>query len=327
MDEIEPLYRAVANAQGMDDHQLHRMVVARQLQRLRHGAYVDPTDVADMFPAEKHRLRIEATARALRRPAVVSHVSAAILHGLPVWAMDLGRAHFTRNQTAGGFTTRWLRMHAAALSEREIDVVSGLAVTSVVRTVADLARSEPFEQAVVSGDGALNQARATPSELVEAVAEFRGRRGFPAATRAITFMDERSESAGESRSRVIMQRLGLPVPQLQRVVRHRRRHLGRVDFCMDQHGVVGEFDGLGKYQRGRRPGESAGDVVVREKQREDAIRQTGAVVVRWVWHELDTPWVIRARFDEAFALARRLPDPDWDRPTDDDAYHCGRNWP
>lgn len=320
MENFDPLYRAVANEQGIDDHQLSRMCGARQLQRLRQGAYIDPADLAGLYPEDRHRLHIVATARAMRSPAVISHVSAAVMHGLPVWNMDLTRAHFTRDRRSGGFTTRWLRVHAAPLEDRDIEIVDGLAVTSVARTVLDLARSQPFEQAVVSGDGALNRARVSPAELAAAVVEFRGRRGIPAAAKAIAFMDAASESAGESRSRVIMQRLELPAPQLQRVIRRRGRHLGRVDFCLAEHGVVGEFDGLAKYERGRRGEESSGEVVAREKLREDAIRQTGAVVVRWVWRELDTPWVIRARFRDAFAIARKLPSPDWDVPRGDDGY-------
>lgn len=316
----EPIYRSIANSQGIDDHMLRRMCANRELQRLRHGAYVDPAALREMYPEDRHRIRLEATARALRRPAVISHVSAAVMHGLPLWGVDLRRGHFTREQSSSSFTTKWLRVHAASLTEDEIVMVDGFRVTSVARTVVDLARSESFEQSVVSGDGALNCGRVTRADLDEVLSRTRAKWGFPAATRAVSFMDGRSESAGESRSRVIMSSLGLPEPDLQRVLRRRDRHLGRVDFCLESHGVVGEFDGLGKYERGRRPGETVGNVVAREKAREDAIRQSGAVVVRWIWSELDTPRVIRARFEEAFAVTRLLPPPDWDAPRPEDAY-------
>ncbi|MEN2509822.1 hypothetical protein [Gordonia polyisoprenivorans] len=51
--------------------------------------------------------------------------------------------------------------------------------------------------------------------------------------------------------------------------------------------VVGEFDGMIKYGRLRRPGESIADAVIREKLREDEIRDTGPRVVRWTWNDLE----------------------------------------
>ena len=38
----------------------------------------------------------------LTGPAVVSHVSAAVLHGLPLWAVRLDRVDVTRDQGSGG---------------------------------------------------------------------------------------------------------------------------------------------------------------------------------------------------------------------------------
>ncbi|WP_240524231.1 hypothetical protein [Gordonia polyisoprenivorans] len=51
--------------------------------------------------------------------------------------------------------------------------------------------------------------------------------------------------------------------------------------------MVGEFDGMIKYGRLRRPGESIADAVIREKLREDEIRDTGPRVVRWTWNDLE----------------------------------------
>lgn len=112
-------------------------------------------------------------------------------------------------------------------------------MTSAARTVADLALSVPFEQAVVGGDGALNMGLVTGPELDKTINAFRRRHGFKAAARVIAFMDHRSETAGESRSRVAIHRLGLPKPELQRVVRRGHVRLGRVDFWIEDHCVVG----------------------------------------------------------------------------------------
>lgn len=77
----------------------------------------------------------------------------------------------------------------------------------------------------------------------------------------------------------------LRVPDLQ--VEYRLRS-GRTAFCdfgtMDR--FVGEFDGLIKYRRGIRGDENPEDVVIREKIREDELRDLGLDVARWTWEDL-----------------------------------------
>jgi len=108
------------------------------------------------------------------------------------------------------------------------------------------------------------------------------RAGCPARRR---LRGARSESIGESRSRVAIALAGLPPPQLQWPVR-----LGGstayTDFAWPERRTVGEFDGKVKYGRLLRPGQSPGDVVYAEKLREDAIRAQGLEVVRWTWADL-----------------------------------------
>src|SRR4051812_31308601 len=65
---------------GLSDGELARLIRAGELGRLRRGAYVD--SVLPATGARRHRLLIRATVAGLRRPAVVSHQSAAVLHGL-----------------------------------------------------------------------------------------------------------------------------------------------------------------------------------------------------------------------------------------------------
>jgi hypothetical protein len=43
--------------------------------------------------------------------------------------------------------------------------------------------------------------------------------------------------------------------------------------------------------------------VIREKLREDAIRDAGWIVVRWIWDELNRPAVIVARIRRALERA------------------------
>jgi hypothetical protein len=95
-----------------------------------------------------------------------------------------------------------------------------------------------------------------------------------------------------------MFRAGLPLPVLQ----HEVPELGvRTDFYWEEFRTVGEFDGKIKYGRVLRPGDDPGEVVYREKLREDALRDLGLKVARWTWGEIDTFTAPAERLRRAFS--------------------------
>lgn len=162
-----------------------------------------------------------------------------------------------------------------------------------------MARCVPFEQAVVVADAALATGRIGRAELDEALARATGWQGSPDARRAVGFADERSESVGESRSRVAIERAGLPTPVLQwEVLTGAGRRVRRVDFAWPELRTVGEFDGRVKYGRLLRPGQDPGEVIYEEKLREDEVRDEDLGMVRWTWPDL-------ARFDPVAQRLRR----------------------
>jgi hypothetical protein len=289
-----PHLRRDAVRDGWSDDELGRLVRAGQLDRLRRGAYVNGTLPAD--PAATHRLLIRATMAGLRRSAVVSHQSAAVLLGLPLWDVPLDRVHVTRRPGAWHDTGRVLRCHVARLREDEVIEIDGLEVTDPVRTALDLARSLPHEAAVVVLDAALRRQLLSHDLLKARLFDIAGTPGSRSAARSVVFADGRSESVGESRSRVILHRWKLTPSALQFEVRSADGGLiGRTDFAWEQHRLVGEFDGRIKYRRLLRPGEDAGDAVFREKRREDEIRSEGWGVLRWTWSDLHRPDRFAAR--------------------------------
>jgi hypothetical protein len=272
-------------ASGFSDDEVRRLLRIGDLTRVRRGSYfVGPLPEE---PARRHRLAISAAVRALADEAVLSHISAAVVHGLPLWNVPLGWVHVTRARPTGGRRGRIVHVHTAPLQADEIALVDGIAVTSVARTVVDVARTVPFEQAVVVVDGALAKGLVDGPALAEALLRATGWRGAPAARRAVAFGEPGAASVGESRSRVAIMRAGLPQPVLQWEVRDGSGHLiGRTDFGWPELSAVGEFDGEIKYGRLLRPAQSAGEAVFAEKVREDHIRATGLGMARWVWHEL-----------------------------------------
>lgn len=248
--------RRAALAEGWSDEELGRRIRRGELTRLRPGAYAAPEVARD--PVRRHRRMVTATLAALRRPAVVSHQSAAVLHGLPLWGVPLGRVHVTRTPPATAEVGRALHCHVARLREDDVVVVDGLAVTGVVRTALDLAldlaRTLPFE-----GGGRDARRGAAPPPARPGAARGRPGRlgrvpGVRSATRAVRFADGRSESVGESRSRVLLHRLGLMPSTLQlEVADAAGGSLGRAVFAWEEERVVGEFDGRVKSPAGGSP--------------------------------------------------------------------------
>ena len=302
MDPLSGLaFRPDLLAAGLTDRELRRLRRGGALAVVRPGAYVVAPDDRLADASARHALLVRAEWDRLGPGAVVSHVSAAVLHGLPVWRLPLDRVHVTRDRRTGARRGTCVHVHAAALDADEIAEIGGLAVTSVDRTVADIARTARFEEAVVVADAALHAGLVGPAGLVAAVERAPHRPGNPAARRVVAVADGRSESVGETRSRLALLGAGMPVPVLQHVIMSTTgRRVGRVDFWWPRHRTVGEFDGRVKYGRLLRPGQEPGDVVFAEKRREDLLRAEGLQVVRWVWDELERFDVVAARLRRAF---------------------------
>ena len=92
----------------------------------------------------------------------------------------------------------------------------------------------------------------------------------------------------------------MPAPQLQyEVFDAHGRLVGRTDFAWPAYGLLGEFDGRGKYLRSFKPGQSVTDVVLAEKAREDRIRE----ITRWTFVRIT--WPELARYAETAERIRR----------------------
>ncbi|WP_433202283.1 hypothetical protein ACQP1G_11935 [Nocardia sp. CA-107356] len=271
-----------------------RELGGRAWQRVCRGQYVNACDVGELNAAQRHLILTRAVAAGASSAAVVSHVSAAIVHGLPEWFIPLTRVHLTRNRRTGARIGPRIVVHAALTEPDEVVPIGELRVTTVARTIIDLARTVPFEQAVVVGDAALRLGRTSRAELADQLMRATGRPGCPAARRVIEFLDGRSESPGESRSRVVLHTAGFPAPELQpTIVGAAGEFVARVDFLFPALGVIGEFDGMVEYRDGAH--RSAESVVIADQIREDALRALGWMVVRWIWSDLDNPerWLTR----------------------------------
>lgn len=301
-----PYLRPTVLRAGYSDNEIRRLRRNGTWTSVRRGSYLPTGEITPLDRVQRHELLVRSTIPGLRRPAVVSHVSAAVLLGIPLWSTQLGVVHVTRPRPANGGRSGSLLCHTAALPEEDVIDLDGMQITSPARTIADLARQLPFEQAVVAADGALFKKLMTAEQFAAAVAAISGSPGSRSAQRVARFANGLSESVGESRSRVMIYRAGLPQPTLQlEVFDVHHRVLGRSDYSWLGGRLLGEFDGKIKYGRLLKPGESAGDAVYREKLREDALRENGSRVVRWVWTELARPDEVIQRIRRAHTAVQR----------------------
>ena len=210
-----PILRGSALRAGYSDNEIRRLRRSGTWTSIRRGGYLQMDGGRSMDGRLRHELLIRSTVPGLRLPAVVSHTSAAVLLGIPLWSTHLGIVHVTRPRPASGGRSGSLLCHTAAISDEEVMTHGDLEITTPARTIADLARTLPFEQAVVAADGALHQGLLTPDDLTAAATAVAGTPGSRAALRVARFANGLSESVGESRSRVMMHRAGLPAPELQ----------------------------------------------------------------------------------------------------------------
>jgi very-short-patch-repair endonuclease len=128
-----------------------------------------------------------------------------------------------------------------------------------------------------------------------------GSRGIRQVRCVIADIDARAESAGETLTRLLVQDLNIPMPQLQVPVRSRGGSY-RLDFAWPDLKVALEFDGDSKYFDYR----PTPQVLLRERKRERELMEDGWVFVRLEWKDLFWPEQVEARIRAAFARASRL---------------------
>lgn len=307
--EIDPsglLRRADALKAGLALHEVRALYSSGGWERLARGAYVFGDHHAQLDERSRHVLRILAVLPVVSDDSVVSHDSAAVLHGLPLFGAELSKVHVTRNRRGGGRTTAGVVVHCSTLDD--VDEVDGIRVTSVARTIADIARTRSLDTAVAMGDAAL-RGGVSPDLLECELGRARKRKGVAHARRAVAMLDGRSESVGESLGRIRLLQSGFTDLDLQvEIYDESGDRVARTDFVVCAR-VVNEFDGKVKYQKFLRAGQSAGDAVFEEKKREDRIRELGYPVVRFTWADLFAFERVAKSVGRAVEQAERMPAP------------------
>ena len=280
----------------------HGLSPAVPRARVAHGVLVHGPVWDEAAPDPRHVLVLKAAARVLAvRGGRVSHRTAAVVHGLPLLGSLPVRPDVTRECRFTGDASSMPGVRVAALPDEDCTNVDGVPVVSLARTVVDVARTSTWREAVVVADAALRQGL-DPSELAGTAGRCARWPGIAQARRVLAFADGRAETPLESITRVAYALEGLPPPETQVVIcAPDGSFLAMVDFLWRAQRVVGEADGMGKYDA---PG-----TLRLEKLREHGLHQVGFEVVRNLWGEAWKPverrqLAERVRAGFGYSLAR-----------------------
>lgn len=308
LHEDHVFQRREALEHGYVDKDLQRALRDGWLVRIRTGAYTfaDVWEPADDF--EKHRMRAHAAQRSHAVPVALSHTSAAVEHGLRLFEPDLSRIHLTCLDQPLGRTTGDIVYHRGVCSDRDLVLVGDHLSVSPVRAALEAASLSHVAGGLVILDSLLHLELGTLDDLRIGFEEMTGHPNSRSLQIIVRLTRPGAQSVGETLARHRMWRDHLPEPELQFEVRDQwGRLLGISDFAWPEYGLLGEFDGMVKYGRLRKWGETAGQAVEREKKREDRLREeTGWLMVRLIWAELFQPGHVGRKIRRQLERGRTL---------------------
>lgn len=292
-------------AQSIGDYRpetLRRRLRRDEIHRVYRGAYVEIASDAweSLAPTTQHVARAIGAVGA-SETAVVCGISAAAIHGLPLLNSRMS-GPVTVNRSNASPRVAGLRVMRSRLKDADIVEMYGLRVTTLERTIQDLASLVPGHELLAAADAALRFG-ASFDALDEPLRHRRTLRWVK------THASDRADSYAESWSRYLMIEHGVEFDlQQATILDENGEFLARTDFA-SRAGVLGEFDGRIKYGKLLAPGEDAVAAVMAEKQREARLRAAGWEMVRWMWNDLQHPQKFIRMLERGFERARTLPAP------------------
>ena len=271
---------------GLTDRLIEHRISSGQWDRLTRGTYL-------LLPLMDRLDRVRAAAAVLP-DGVVSHFSAAEIHGierLPPSPPTL----LVHTQTTHVFPgVNVIRCHD--LDESHVETISGLRVTTVARTVVDLASQLTEGQLGVCVDGAL-AARMTDIESIQSVLDAVARKGKPGVRSMRAVLAER---AGNDHSRSILEQRGLRILEedmfdgfkLEYPIPWSPRQ--RFDVAFPKARIAIEWDS--------RRWHTHVDAFQSDRERDRTAAAHGWRILRFTWADVhDRPTVVTATLHKALA--------------------------
>ena len=192
---------AELSAAGLSPAMIRTLVRHGELTPVCREAYAHAELAARAKAARPRGERMLSAAAAIAvasKHVFASHYDAAIVHGLALLApppadiITLSRPHWSPGSRTGRPGTV---MHRVALPASHVRIRDGIPVTSVARTVVDLARTLSFSSGVVVADSALHGFQTGKGELESVVRDCVRWPGISKARQVVDFSDALAESA------------------------------------------------------------------------------------------------------------------------------------
>jgi very-short-patch-repair endonuclease len=265
-------------AAGLGRGAVTHRVKAGTMQRLHTGVYLlgaaPPTPMA----------RARAAMLACGANAVVSHRSAACLSGL---LPDIGREVDVTVAGRNPGQRQGVRRHRVArLPRQDVRTMSGLRITSVARTICDLAATESARDTEQAFQEALYRDIVTDTALKAVLEREPNRRGAP-VIRSLIRDPRLTRSERERRLLKLIDQAQLPKPLTNAAI-----HGYRADIYWPQHNLVVEFDGW--HAHGHRLAFES------NRKRDQILLAAGIRVMRVTDRQLeDEPIAVTARIAQA----------------------------
>ena len=188
--------------------------------------------------------RAEAYAPLLRADQFFSHTTAAALHGMRMpTSFDEEAIHVSSIAPTRAPRGKGVIGHQAA--DAPVVWSNGrIRASSPADTWIALGSSLPLDDLIVMGDGLISrkEPQATVEELSQMVASSAGSRGSARLRSALAWIRADTDSAPETRLRLVLTRAGCPEPEVNGIIQTARGPF-HGDLVFRAHGVVVEYDG------------------------------------------------------------------------------------
>lgn len=290
-----PLFStAEAEARGISRRDLGVLVRRQLIWRVARGWYSSRMD-ADA--EQRHVLRALATLRLQGVSAAACRHTAVLIHGMPLVRTDLSVVEIAKESSTHGRTATGIRVSELALRRAgcvEVPLpdleTSALAVGPAWAIVGTAMTNNPLG-ALAAGDHALRRGLCTRAEIEAVLDASRGAAGVARAREALTHLEPRHESPGETLTAAVLRRSQWNFePQVE--VRAAGR-VYRLDFGQRECKLAIEFDGRSKY--------TGPEVMEAQIAREKDLRLEGWEFVRFGWEDLEDEGEMLRRISAARA--------------------------
>lgn len=209
-----PFTRQQAFDLGLTTRMWRELAHDRMIREVYPGLFVD-SSLPDTL-----QLRFDIIRQFLSPHVVVARRAAAWIEGVDI----LDHRGLPRTPPIEVLTRRasdrpkhaLVKAHVAReLRPQDVMSLDGVQVTTPLRTAADLARHLPRADALVAVDAFLHLDLVSQDDLYRSLIRWKKRPGIRQAYEILEYADPRSQSGGESRTRLRLIDAGLPRPELQ----------------------------------------------------------------------------------------------------------------